>query len=334
LTSAAIDATTQLKELLSRAADRIRTLQKDNTDLRQRFALLPGNSRLLNVIRLAVNRVRVLEGDNAGLRDDGAKLGTRVQALQGDNDGLRGDAAGLGARVQALQGDNDGLRDDVAELGTRVQALQGDNDGLRDDVAELGTHVEELQGDNDGLRDDVAELGTHVEELQEEVATCQPWDASLMSQQVVELEEILHVPEAATVVQFPDHAKREAGPPAATAEPDSDRGPNLGEAIHAAVPSGGRSTGAAPIDGRFTILVYPFGRFSDLAAFQTALEELPGARDVRVRRFAEGTLEVSVTYDGTVPLIDAIRGLAFPLDSVSTDEPGTILVRVRNRDAA
>lgn len=194
--------------------------------------------------------------------------------------------------------------------------------------------VRDLEAENAGLRDDMAGFRAQAHGLQEEVLTFQRWAASLMSEQVNELEDALNPPGPGTVVQFAD-VQRAANPPAPRAGIDLDWGPDLpGITLHAAAPSGSRSSMTGPTDGRFTILVYPFGRFSDLAAFQTALQEIPGAHDVRVRRFAEGTLEVSVTYDGIVPLVDAIRGSTFPLDNVSMDDPGIILVRVRNRDAA
>ncbi len=50
--------------------------------------------------------------------------------------------------------------------------------------------------------------------------------------------------------------------------------------------------------GTYTLVVYPFTRFSDLGQFQSVLQELVGIHDIQVRRFAQGTLEMRLGYDG------------------------------------
>ncbi len=75
-----------------------------------------------------------------------------------------------------------------------------------------------------------------------------------------------------------------------------------------------------PTVGSYALIAHPFARFSDLGQFQTAIQALPGVHNVRVRRFAQGTLEMRVDYDGTTPLTTLLRGLPLSLDAVVQEE--------------
>lgn len=77
----------------------------------------------------------------------------------------------------------------------------------------------------------------------------------------------------------------------------------------------------------YALIAHPFARFSDLGQFQAAIQGLAGVHNVRVRRFAQGTLEMRVDYDGHLPLTDALRGLPLAVDEVVQEE--TFRLRVR-----
>ena len=63
---------------------------------------------------------------------------------------------------------------------------------------------------------------------------------------------------------------------------------------------------AAPAASSYALIAHPFARFSDLGQFQAAVQALPSVHNVRVRRFAQGTLEMRVDYDGSAPLTDVL----------------------------
>lgn len=80
--------------------------------------------------------------------------------------------------------------------------------------------------------------------------------------------------------------------------------------------------------GTYTLVVYPFTRFSDLGQFQSALRELVGIHDVQVRRFAQGTLEMRLSYDGQLSLPQMLRELPIRVEAVEEEEPYRLRVRL------
>jgi hypothetical protein len=82
-------------------------------------------------------------------------------------------------------------------------------------------------------------------------------------------------------------------------------------------------------DGSYTLIAYPFVRFSDLGQFQAALQKLAGVHDVQVRRFAQGTLEMRVGYTGTTDLATTLRSLSAEVEDVQEEEPSRLRVRLR-----
>jgi hypothetical protein len=79
----------------------------------------------------------------------------------------------------------------------------------------------------------------------------------------------------------------------------------------------------------YVLIAQPFGRFSDLGRFQTAVQALRGVQNARVRRFAQGTLEMRLDYDGSVLLQEALTGLALPVEAVEQLEPHRLIIRLR-----
>lgn len=79
----------------------------------------------------------------------------------------------------------------------------------------------------------------------------------------------------------------------------------------------------------YILIAQPFGRFSDLGRFQTAVQDLRGVQNARVRRFAQGTLEMRLDYDGQAPLHEALKGLALAVEAVEQIEPHRLVIRLR-----
>jgi hypothetical protein len=78
----------------------------------------------------------------------------------------------------------------------------------------------------------------------------------------------------------------------------------------------------------YTLIAQPFARFTDLGGFQAAVQALPGIHNVRVRRFAQGVLEMRVDYDGDAPLDALLRGLAQPVEEVTHEDPARLRIRL------
>lgn len=78
----------------------------------------------------------------------------------------------------------------------------------------------------------------------------------------------------------------------------------------------------------YVLVAQPFARFTDLGGFQAAVQALPGVHNVRVRRFAQGTLEMRVDYDGDAPLADLLRGLALPVEEIVQEGPTRLHIRL------
>lgn len=78
----------------------------------------------------------------------------------------------------------------------------------------------------------------------------------------------------------------------------------------------------------YVLIAHPFARFTDLGGFQSAVQALPSIRNVRVRRFAQGVLEMRVDYDGATPLADLLRRLAQPVEEVIHEAPTRLRIRL------
>lgn len=88
------------------------------------------------------------------------------------------------------------------------------------------------------------------------------------------------------------------------------------------------------IAGTYTLIAYPFVRFSDLGQFQASLQKLAGVHDVQVRRFAQGTLEMRLGYDGGSDLAATLRGMETDIEDVQEEEPYRLRVRLRTHQDA
>jgi hypothetical protein len=79
----------------------------------------------------------------------------------------------------------------------------------------------------------------------------------------------------------------------------------------------------------YILIAQPFGRFSDLGRFQTAVQALRGVQNARVRRFAQGSLEMRLDYDGAAPLRDALAGLTLAVEAVEQIDSEHLMIRLR-----
>lgn len=91
----------------------------------------------------------------------------------------------------------------------------------------------------------------------------------------------------------------------------------------------GTAAPAVTTGGVYTLITYPFVRFSDLGQFQAALQRLQGVHDVQVRRFAQGTLEMTARYEGETSLSTALRNLTAEIEEVREEAPYRLRVRLR-----
>jgi len=143
-----------------------------------------------------------------------------------------------------------------------------------------------------------------------------------------------------------------AGPLGATAEPAAfepppgrsgalaapARGPSAPRPVPAASEEAGHGTDwsdalpsrvAEPVPlGSMELVVGPFGRFSQLAAFTQALNGLPGVQSVATRQFYRGKVHFRVRYDGPVPFAAAVGELRAFRPTIVADSPNRLEVRV------
>ena len=107
----------------------------------------------------------------------------------------------------------------------------------------------------------------------------------------------------------------------------------------------GSATPAPPVTEKVTVattgedaardcalIARPFARFTDLGGFQAAVQALPGVENVRVRRFAQGTLEMRVDYQGGRPLAELLRELALPIEEIVQEEANRLHIRLASPD--
>lgn len=123
-------------------------------------------------------------------------------------------------------------------------------------------------------------------------------------------------------------SQRAADEPTPVPEPETLAAPPMGP-VAAATEAAPAAQSAARSDDAYTLVAYPFVRFSDLGQFQAALQKLGGVHDVQVRRFAQGTLEMRIGYTGTTDLATTLRTLTTEVEDVQEEEPSRLRVRLR-----
>ncbi|MBI4213345.1 MAG: hypothetical protein HY534_03470 [Chloroflexi bacterium] len=90
---------------------------------------------------------------------------------------------------------------------------------------------------------------------------------------------------------------------------DAERTAESVSSAPAGLPSEGSPVAVAPAAAwsRVDLQVSRFTNFADLNGYREALAEIPGVRDVRIRRVHKGVLFLSIDYEGIVPLAERLQ---------------------------
>jgi hypothetical protein len=283
--------------------------RRDDADRQNPNALVPAAgaqgsdrtelyNRLRAIIDDATQSVRSLKEENAGLVQRNQTLEERLQTLEGQ---LRLLNAGLTRDEQALKHSIDRL---AQTLQMPVPAATAPREIARTPV-----------------NDAPAPASMPVAPVEEmpQPETQLPSEAPAMPEPAAEMDP----PQGADEVTEPPAIAPAAEPMPERVPTPIDRGAETTEMPAAST--------ATTTGGVYTLITYPFVRFSDLGQFQAALQRLQGVHDVQVRRFAQGTLEMTARYEGDVDLSTALRGLTAEIEEVSEEAPYRLRVRLRAR---
>jgi hypothetical protein len=268
--------------------------------------------------------------DQLAALDGEGELAPRLQSLATD----------VLHRFRAIQQENAALLQQVATLEAQVEALLSERIGLVARVRSLEEQIEHLQAEHASEQAVLEKLVAELERASRRMARVErqpipirPFTAPLPGFAPPDLLPVGEPVSAATAApddqspaarfQHPAISDEETllGAVAVTA-PLRETG--LREPAPVAAPPGQGS----PAASSYALIAHPFARFSDLGQFQAAVQALPSVHNVRVRRFAQGTLEMRVDYDGSAPLTDVLRGLPLPVEDVAQEEPFRLRVRL------
>lgn len=103
----------------------------------------------------------------------------------------------------------------------------------------------------------------------------------------------------------------------------------MGETIAEAALPLAHSASPEPLPTSYVLIAQPFSRFSDLGRFQTAVQALRGVQNARVRRFAQGTLEMRLDYDDPRPLREALADLTLAVEAIEQLSPHRLVIRLQ-----
>lgn len=258
-------------------------------------------------------------------------------------------AVDLLRRIRAILQENAALLQQVATLEERVEVLLTERIGLAARVRTLEEQIEQLHAEHSNEQ---AVLGKLVAELERasqrggrverqpiplrplaELPVNLPRDLPALSMATSAAAAPPAAPSPAARFHHPALSDEETllSNAAAVAAP-----PELGSgALRDAAPLALAVAGQAnPATSSYALIAHPFARFSDLGQFQAAVQALPSVHNVRVRRFAQGTLEMRVDYDGSAPLTDVLRGLPLAVEEVAQEEPFRLRVRLVSESAS
>jgi len=261
-------------------------------------------TRLRNIIDNATESIRVLKGENAALTAQNAEMTDQIGTLEYR---IRTVTADLASDELALRKSAEMLE----------QVLQGTPTGA---VASIDADIPPETADSapSAMEDDPSAITPP----ESHTAISEP-ESEAESETELELEPEAE-PEAAMPVmeQAVDSAMADTGP---IPQPEPLPAPNEHDEDERVV----APQLASRPDGTYTLIAYPFVRFSDLGQFQAALQKLAGVHDVQVRRFAQGTLEMRIGYSGATDLATTLRTLATEIEDVHEEEPYQLRIRLR-----
>ncbi len=282
-------------------------LQSDATD--QRIELY---TRLRTIIDNAAESIRALKEENAALSTQKTAMTERIGTLE---DHIRTVTAALVTDELALRTSADGLERALQGLPTAPTVSVEPEPYAAMDAAP----VTEASVPQSIMAETASETETEAE-MEPETEMVAETETETETEMETESE-----PEAAMPVmeQAVSSSMEDTGPieqsemptPVASDEQEHER-------VIAPPP-------ASNSDGTYTLVAYPFVRFSDLGQFQAALQKLTGVHDVQVRRFAQGTLEMRIGYGGPTDLATTLRTLATEIEDVQEEEPYKLRVRLR-----
>jgi regulator of replication initiation timing len=189
----------------------------------------------------------------------------------------------------------------VASLERNLETLETEQLGLREEIARL-------REENDGLRAENARERAKVSTLEQQLAEFRR-----------RLRTLLEEGEAA-------HTVEAANPPEPVAIRAQDPVPTVAEELAA-------SPAEEATDTIHELVAHPFTRFASLGAFQDAVRELTGVRDVRLRHYDHGTLQLKIDYADAVPLAERLLDLPHFLGAVVEDGPRRLELRLADQDA-
>ncbi len=310
-------------------ADRSSLEPSDDTAL----ALLPEMTdhrtelyaRLRTIIDSATESIRALKEENATLSTQKATMTERIGTLEGhirtvttaladDELALRKSAEGLEQALQGIQTAPVADREPAAPADPEMHAAV-DSAPTAESSAPQPTMAETEQQ---------TEAETDAEnESEPEMAMATETAAETETEMGPEPEAAMPVMEQAVA------SATDEGEPAPQAEEQAAVATDEHEHERVIAPPP-----ASTQDGTYTLVAYPFVRFSDLGQFQAALQKLTGVHDVQVRRFAQGTLEMRLGYGGPTDLATTLRTLAAEIEDVQEEEPYRLRVRLRTSQAA
>lgn len=281
------------------------SLQSDAADHRVELY-----ARLRTIIDSAAESIRALKEENAALATQKATMTEQIGMLE---DRVRTVTADLAADELALRTSAEGLEQALRGLPA-APASSTTSEPHADMTAAPVTDMPAPQPT-------MAETETETEpQMEAETETVMETETEAEVGTGTEMES---EPEAAMPVmeQAVASSMEETGPMPQTEMPDPGASDEHERVI--APPPVSNS------DGTYTLVAYPFVRFSDLGQFQAALQKLTGVHDVQVRRFAQGTLEMRIGYGGPTDLATTLRTLATEIEDVQEEEPYKLRVRLR-----
>lgn len=192
-------------------------------------------------------------------------------------------------------------------IGERVASLERNLESLETEQLVLREEIARLREENAGLRAENARERANVSTLEQQLAEFRRRLRTLLEE------------------GEPGHSGDASDPP----EPAGIRAqpvPTMAEEV-------ALSPAQSATDAIHELVAHPFARFAGLRAFQDAVRELPGVRDVRLRHYDHGTLQLRIDYDDAVPLAERLLALpGFP-GAVVEDGPRRLELRLASQDA-
>lgn len=272
-------------------------------------------ARLRNIIDNATESIRVLKEENAALSGQNAEMSDRIGMLEHR---IRAVTADLANDELALRQSADVLEQ---VLQTSVRPVATPDVVAPRRAIELAPAPVEMEMETE-VAPEPEPSATVSAAAVESVPPSEAPTGPLPIAESVEPEQMGAVePQAEPVAP-------EMEAPAAPEPPPDAPTMEVAE-MTAATPRAGMAA-----DGTYSLTAYPFVRFSDLGQFQAALQRLAGVHDVQVRRFAQGTLEMRIGYEGGADLADALRTLTTEIEDVHEEEPYQLRVRLRTSHEA